>query len=117
MMPVVFGPEYEAATLALQGLSALLVLKAIHYLAADTLSGGRMQGRRTVAQIAVGVVNAGLNVWLIPAYGWQGAVVSSLVCDALLAVLLWGCLVAALRRDPPRDAEAKAASAADRERV
>ncbi|MEV5210087.1 polysaccharide biosynthesis C-terminal domain-containing protein [Micromonospora sp. NPDC053740] len=117
MMPVVFGPEYEAATLALQGLSALLVLKAIHYLAADTLSGARMQGRRTVAQIAVGVVNAGLNVWLIPAYGWQGAVVSSLVCDALLAVLLWGCLVAALRRDPPREADAEAASAADRERV
>lgn len=104
MMPIVFGAEYAAATTALQGLSALLVLKAIHYLAADTLSGSRMQGRRTVCQIAVGVVNAGLNVWLIPAYGWQGAVVSSLVCDALLGVLLWGCLVAAIRRDPPSGA-------------
>ncbi|MGN9803957.1 lipopolysaccharide biosynthesis protein [Micromonospora sp. L32] len=101
-MPIVFGPEYAAATTALQGLSALLVLKSIHYLAADTLSGSRMQGRRTVCQIAVGVVNAALNVWLIPAYGWQGAVASSLVCDALLGVLLWSCLAAAVRRDPPR---------------
>ncbi|MEU8260768.1 lipopolysaccharide biosynthesis protein [Micromonospora sp. NPDC048999] len=100
LMPIVFGAEYAPATTALQGLSALLVLKAIHYLAADTLSGSRLQGRRTVCQIAVGVVNAGLNVWLIPAYGWQGAVASSLVCDALLGVLLWSCLIAAIRRDP-----------------
>ncbi|SCF30964.1 Membrane protein involved in the export of O-antigen and teichoic acid [Micromonospora chaiyaphumensis] len=99
LMPTVFGDGYAAATTALQGLAALLVLKAIHYLAADTLSGSRLQGRRTVCQIAVGVVNAGLNVWLIPAYGWQGAVASSLVCDALLGVLLWGCVVAAVRRD------------------
>lgn len=101
VMPLVFGEEYGAATAALQGLAALLVLKSLHYLAADTLSGSRLQGRRTVCQIAVGVVNAGLNVWLIPAYGWQGAVASSLACDALLAALLWGLLAAAVRRDRP----------------
>ncbi|MEU4642404.1 oligosaccharide flippase family protein [Micromonospora sp. NPDC023814] len=111
VMPYVFGTEFAAAETALQGLSALLVLKAIHYLAADTLSGSRMQGRRTVCQIVVGVVNAGLNVWLIPAYGWQGAVVSSLVCDALLGILLWGCLLASLRRHPG------ARAATDSERV
>ncbi|MEU5947786.1 oligosaccharide flippase family protein [Micromonospora sp. NPDC047465] len=111
VMPYVFGAEFAAAETALQGLSALLVLKAIHYLAADTLSGSRMQGRRTVCQIAVGVVNAGLNVWLIPAYGWQGAVVSSLVCDALLGILLWGCLLASLRGHPG------ARAATDSERV
>ncbi|WP_158566465.1 lipopolysaccharide biosynthesis protein [Micromonospora craterilacus] len=99
MMPLVFGADFEAAVPALQGLSALLVLKSLHYLAADALSGARMQGRRTVCQIGVGVLNALLNLWLIPAYGWQGAIVSSLACDALLAVLLWGCLAAAVRRD------------------
>ncbi|WP_158244925.1 oligosaccharide flippase family protein [Verrucosispora sp. ts21] len=99
MMPLVFGPDFEAAIPALQGLSALLVLKSLHYLAADALSGARMQGRRTICQIGIGVLNALLNLWLIPVYGWQGAVVSSLVCDALLAVLLWGCLAAAVRRD------------------
>ncbi|MFY1598459.1 lipopolysaccharide biosynthesis protein [Micromonospora sp. WMMD737] len=116
-MPYVFGAEFAAAETALQGLSALLVLKALHYLAADTLSGSRMQGRRTVCQIAVGVVNALLNVWLIPAYGWQGAVVSSLVCDALLCVLLWGCLAAALRRQPPGDAVPAAGPTPSRERA
>ncbi|MEV6690431.1 oligosaccharide flippase family protein [Micromonospora sp. NPDC051196] len=99
MMPLVFGADFEAAIPALQGLSALLVLKSLHYLAADALSGARMQGRRTVCQIGVGVLNILLNLWLIPAYGWQGAIASSLVCDALLAVLLWGCLAAAVRRD------------------
>ncbi|MFV2102838.1 lipopolysaccharide biosynthesis protein [Micromonospora sp. LOL_024] len=100
MMPLVFGSDFEAATPALQGLSALLVLKGLHYLAADALSGARLQGRRTFCQMGVGVLNVLLNLWLIPAYGWQGAIVSSLVCDALLAVLLWGCLVTAVRRDP-----------------
>ncbi|MER5453887.1 lipopolysaccharide biosynthesis protein [Micromonospora sp. NPDC002389] len=100
MMPLVFGADFEAAVPALQGLSALLVLKSLHYLAADALSGARMQGRRTVCQIGVGVLNVLLNLWLIPAYGWQGAVYSSLACDALLAVLLWGCLAVAVRRDP-----------------
>ncbi|MGW0435471.1 lipopolysaccharide biosynthesis protein [Micromonospora sp. NPDC003197] len=100
VMPYVFGPEFAAAEVALQGLAALLVLKSIHYLAADALSGSRMQGRRTIAQIAVGVVNALLNIWLIPAYGWQGAIASSLLCDALLCVLLWSCLAVAIRRQP-----------------
>ncbi|MFG2060339.1 lipopolysaccharide biosynthesis protein [Micromonospora sp. NPDC048871] len=100
MMPLVFGADFEAAIPALQGLSALLVLKSLHYLAADALSGARMQGRRTVCQIGIGVLNVLLNLWLIPAYGWQGAIASSLFCDALLAVLLWGSLAAAARRDP-----------------
>ncbi|WP_327039216.1 lipopolysaccharide biosynthesis protein [Micromonospora maris] len=99
LMPLVFGADFEAAIPALQGLSALLVLKSLHYLAADALSGARMQGRRTVCQIGIGVLNILLNLWLIPAYGWQGAIASSLLCDALLAVLLWGCLAAAVRRD------------------
>ncbi|MEV2240715.1 polysaccharide biosynthesis C-terminal domain-containing protein [Micromonospora sp. NPDC049891] len=100
MMPLVFGADFAAAVPALQWLSVLLVLKSLHYLAADALSGARMQGRRTVCQIGIGVANALLNLWLIPAYGWQGAIVSSLVCDALLAILLWGCLAVSVRRDP-----------------
>ncbi|WBB56780.1 oligosaccharide flippase family protein [Verrucosispora sp. WMMD573] len=100
LMPLVFGTEFAAAIPALQWLSVLLVLKSLHYLAADALSGARMQGRRTVCQIGIGVANALLNLWLIPAYGWQGAIVSSLVCDALLAILLWGCLAVSVRRDP-----------------
>ncbi|GIJ19897.1 lipopolysaccharide biosynthesis protein [Micromonospora lutea] len=100
LMPLVFGADFATAVPALQWLSVLLVLKSLHYLAADALSGARMQGRRTMFQIGIGVANALLNLWLIPAYGWQGAIVSSLVCDALLAILLWGCLAVSVRRDP-----------------
>jgi O-antigen/teichoic acid export membrane protein len=99
-MPHLFGQEFAAAEFALQGLAALLVLKALHYLAADTLSGSRLQTVRSTAQVAVAVANASLCLWLIPTYGWQGAVVASLACDALLAVLLWTALLAALRRSP-----------------
>ena len=40
-----------------------------------------------------------LNYWLIPRAGWRGAVAASLVCDALLAVLLWGTLLVLRARE------------------
>lgn len=89
LVPVVLGDEYRASVGALRGLAVLLVIKAVHYLAADVLTGARRQPARTAVQATVAALNVGLNVWLIPRYGWQGAVVTSLISDGLLAITLW----------------------------
>ena len=78
------------------------MLRWVHYLAADSLTGAGRQGARTACQVGVAVANVGLNFWLIPAYSWTGAVVSTLVCDGLLAVTLWGVVAAVLRAERPR---------------
>ena len=77
----------------------LPLLRWSHYLAADSLTGAGHQGRRTACQVGVAVINVGLNLWLIPAYSWTGAVIATLVCDGLLVVGLWAVVLAVLRTE------------------
>jgi O-antigen/teichoic acid export membrane protein len=89
IVPWILGPEYAMAVPALQWLAPIVLLKGLHYIAADTLTGADLQGYRSITQIAVAVFNILLNFWIIPRYGWQGAVMSSLASDGLLVVVLW----------------------------
>jgi O-antigen/teichoic acid export membrane protein len=89
VVPWVLGPEYSMAVPALQWLAPIVLLKGLHYIAADTLTGADLQGYRSLTQIGVAVFNIILNLWMIPRYGWQGAVIASLASDGLLMVVLW----------------------------
>lgn len=93
LLPVLFGPHFAETADVLRWLSPLVLLKALHYFAADTLTGAGHQTLRTVVQIGVALLNVGLNLWLIPAHGWLGAVWSSLLSDALLVVALWSLVL------------------------
>jgi O-antigen/teichoic acid export membrane protein len=97
VIPVVLGDEYAQSVDAVRMLAALPLLRWIHYLAADSLTGAGRQGVRTTCQVSIAVVNVGLNFWLISAYSWTGAVVSTLICDALLACSLWAVIALDLR--------------------
>jgi O-antigen/teichoic acid export membrane protein len=97
LLPVILGHEYEAAVGALRGLAVLPLLKGVHYLAGDSLTGAGLQGPRTAVQVGIAVLNVGLNFWLLPLYSWQGAVAASLICDMGLAVALWGIVIARRR--------------------
>jgi O-antigen/teichoic acid export membrane protein len=89
IVPVLLGSSYATSVNALRWLSILPLLKCIHYLAADALTGARLQSVRTAWQVGVAVANVVLNAWLIPAYSWKGAVIASLLSDGVLAVALW----------------------------
>jgi O-antigen/teichoic acid export membrane protein len=97
-LPVILGPEYEDSTEALRLLAVLPLVRGVQYLAADALTGAGQQGLRSVAQAAVALLNVGLNLVLIPAFSWRGAIASTLVCDGVLAVLLWVIVAQRLRR-------------------
>ncbi len=49
------------------------------------------------------MANVGLNFWLIPAYSWTGAAVSTLVSDGLLAVCLWSVVLTGVRSERRAD--------------
>lgn len=70
----------------------LVFLRVMHYFPADALTGSGFQGLRTAFQIGVAVLNVGLNLWLIPLWGWKGAAAASWLSDGLLALSLWGGL-------------------------
>jgi O-antigen/teichoic acid export membrane protein len=99
IIPHILGSEYGRSVEALRWLALLPLLKSIHHLTADALTGAGYQGLRTSIQISVAVMNVGINLWLIPAYGWRGAAWSSLASDGLLAVIMVACLSILIRRD------------------
>ena len=91
LLPYVLGAEYSDTASALRWLAPLPFMKAVHYFAADTLTGAGFQGIRTAIQVGLAFFNVGINLWLIPAYSWRGAAWASIVSDGLLALLM--CLV------------------------
>jgi O-antigen/teichoic acid export membrane protein len=99
IVPYLLGKEYSEAVEALRWLAPLPFLKAMHYFAADTLTGAGLQGVRSLVQAIVAVFNISLNLWLIPLYSWRGAAWSSLASDTFLMLSLW-LLVAYLSKQP-----------------
>ncbi len=99
LVAVVLGPEYGAAGAFIRALAILPLLRGVAYLAADSLAGIGRQGARTLLQIATAILNLLLNVWLIPSHGAVGAVISSVLCDALLAAGFWVILLRLRRRE------------------
>lgn len=89
IVPYVLGHEYAGAVEALRWLAPLPFLKAMHYFAADTLTGAGFQGVRSIVQVIVAVFNVLVNLWLIPLYSWKGAAWSSLASDGILMLSLW----------------------------
>jgi len=89
VIPHLLGDEYAGAVEALRWLAPLPFLKAMHYFAADTLTGAGFQGVRSAVQVIVAVFNALINLWLVPLYSWRGAAWSSLASDGFLILGLW----------------------------
>lgn len=89
VVPYLLGDEYAGTVEALRWLAPLPFLKAMHYFAADTLTGAGFQGIRSAVQVVTAIFNILINFWVIPLYSWKGAAWSSLASDGLLVLSLW----------------------------
>jgi O-antigen/teichoic acid export membrane protein len=89
LAPLLLGPEFSETADTLRWLAVLPLLKSLHYLAADTLTGAGFQPVRSRVQVVVALVNIAANFVLIPMYSWRGAAWASVASDALLAIVLW----------------------------
>ncbi len=98
IVPLVLGAEYASVVGVIRWLSLLPLLKALHYFAADALTGAGLQGTRCTIQVLVAGFNIFLNLWLIPAYSWRGAAWASLASDGFLMVLMWATVMRLARR-------------------
>ncbi len=98
LLPTLLGSGYALSAAVLPLLAPILLFRALHYLAADALTGAGYQGLRSLVQVGIAFLNLGLNLWWIPLFGWKGAVWSSLASDGLLAAFLWLILFSGLER-------------------
>lgn len=87
------GDSYTLMLEILPWLAPILLFRSIHYLLANALTGAGFQGVRSSLHLLIAVINLGLNFWLIPSYGWIGAVWSSLFSDGgfvlVLLITIW----------------------------
>ncbi len=101
-VPRILGQEYARSEEALRWLAVLPLIRTVHSFYSDALTGAGYQGVRMVLQVFVAVFNIVINLWVIPAYSWRGAVYSSLASDALLAIIVFAASTIICRMEPKR---------------
>jgi O-antigen/teichoic acid export membrane protein len=86
LLPHVVGKSFSRSVEALRWLALLPLLRSGHYFLGDALSAAGLNATRTAIQVAVAVINIGLNVYFIRHWSWRGAAWTSLMCDGLLVL-------------------------------
>ena len=89
LLPMILGHNYAETALALRWLALLPFLRSVHSFLGDSLAGAGFQGLRSLIQVAIALINVGLNLVILPKYGWLGAAWTSLASDGLLLLGLW----------------------------
>ena len=92
LLPFILGTEYQESAWALIWLSPTIFFRTMHFFGADTLTGANYQSARSTSQVVVAIANGLLNLWLIPLYGWHGAIWATIASECLLMILLWSCV-------------------------
>jgi O-antigen/teichoic acid export membrane protein len=92
VLPFILGHGFGESVEALRWLAPLAIIRPVHYMAANSLTGAGFQGLRAAVQVGVAAGNVALNFWLIPAYSWRGAAWVSLASDGALALGLWAAV-------------------------
>jgi O-antigen/teichoic acid export membrane protein len=87
LIPHIVGIGFKDSVLALRWLCLIPVFRGIHQLTGSAITGLGYQRYRTAAQLFAASLNLGLNLWLIPQYGWLGAAWASLATDGALAIV------------------------------
>lgn len=87
LIPHLIGSGFKESVLALRWLCLIPAFRGVHQLTGSAVTGLGFQRYRTMAQFAAAAFNFGLNVWLIPRYGWMGAAWASLATDGGLGIV------------------------------
>jgi O-antigen/teichoic acid export membrane protein len=91
-VPRLVGTSFSEGAVALRWLCLIPVFRAVHYITGSVLTSAGLQRYRTATQLTAALMNFGINLWLIPRYGWRGAAWASLLTDSALALMNWGML-------------------------
>ena len=78
---LLLGPGFAMTMPVIRLLAVMLVAQAASLLLANALTGADRQGTRTLIQIIVAIANVGLNLWLIPLYGTEGAIATTVISE------------------------------------
>ncbi len=86
LVPDILGRSFTGTVAALRWLCLIPAFRGIHQLTGSAMTGLGFQRYRTAAQLCAAALNFGLNLWLIPRFGWEGAAWASLATDGGLGI-------------------------------
>lgn len=86
LIPLIVGREFAETAAVLRWLCLIPFFRAIHLMTGAALTGAGFQRYRTAGQLVAALFNFGINLWLIPYFGWLGAAWSSLATDGALGM-------------------------------
>lgn len=98
IIPILAGAGFAQSVSALRWLAIIPVFRSIHQMKGVVLTSSGRQVVRTTSQLAIAIFNFGLNLWLIPLYGWLGAAWASIASDGALALIMWFAVRVLVRR-------------------
>lgn len=84
-----FEGKYEDSIILFLWLIPIVFLRNIHYVYADALTGAGFQKERSYIQIFVAVINLLLNIYFIRKYDVYGAIIVSILSDAIMVILIF----------------------------
>jgi O-antigen/teichoic acid export membrane protein len=90
---VLVGDKFADSVEMMRWLSPIIFLRSVGATPVNGLLGLGRMGVRTVVIVIVAIVSVTLYILLIPAWGWKGAVVATMVGEVLNVVTAWGALV------------------------
>lgn len=99
LIPYFLGDEFATSTDMVRVLALLLLIRPLSFTAGDALTGAGQQGFRSWFQVAMAGVNFFANLALIPMWGAWGAIISTLVCEVVLAGSLWSRVLVLVNRN------------------
>lgn len=92
IIPHLVGKSYLESVSALRWLCLIPLFRCFHLSAGDAIGGAGYQKYRLLSQSIAALGNLGLNIILIPKFGWLGAAWTSLGTDGFLGVMNWVAL-------------------------
>lgn len=115
VLPLIIGDDFRGSVNMLRWLSPLVLLRTLSTFPLNGLMGLGHTVLRTSIIICTAILSMGLYVWLIPEFGWKGAVAGTWVSEVLLVGGMWTALVVMQRRADRAIDAAVAAALADGE--
>lgn len=88
----VLGDSFKDVRHVLNFICVIPLLRSVHFVLADCLTGAGLQRTRSYIQGSIALVNIIANIVLIPMYSWHGAAFASVFCDLLLCFILYFAL-------------------------
>ena len=93
------GEQYLPSVDILRALALLPLALMMQNVFSEALTGANRQRARSIAQVSVAVLCFALNMALIPKLGWHGAVISTYVCQVVLAAAVIWIIRRSVRED------------------